>query len=250
MQPSDPYRIAFIEPAASHTARLRQLLEFEGITVAGFGPDELHRVRELRADLVVMDQTGLHGSTLAVSALVGCVLDPRPLTLALVGPGDELRGIELVERGLDAYVPTSCGSREFVARVRALLRRARRSEDGDADGLSTGAPTRPIRFGDLHIDPPRRCVRLRGRQLRLTEQEFRLLYFFAGSPGRVFDRQALLDAVWGNDTFVTTRSVDALVKRVRQQLRGAGRGDVFVETVRGVGYRLAESGLTASISAA
>jgi DNA-binding response OmpR family regulator len=249
MQPSDPYRIAFIEPTASGTAHLRQLLEFEGITVFGFGPDELHRVRELRADLVVMNQGALRGRTLAVSAALGGDLAPRPLTLALVGPGDELSGIELVERGLDAYIVTSCGCREFVARVRALLRRARRPGQGEAATVSPAGPARSVRFSDLHIDPPRRTVQLQGRPLRFTEQEFRLLYFLAGNPGRVFDRQALLDAVWGNETFVTTRSVDALVKRVRQQLRGAGRGDVSVETVRGVGYRLAGSGLRASTAA-
>jgi DNA-binding response OmpR family regulator len=82
-----------------------------------------------------------------------------------------------------------------------------------------------------------------GCDLRLTEQEFQLLYFLAGHPGRVFDRQALLDAVWGSDTFVTSRSVDALVKRVRHQLRTAGGRESFVETVRGVGYRLADDGL-------
>ena len=76
-----------------------------------------------------------------------------------------------------------------------------------------------------------------------------LLYFLAGNPGRVFDRQALLDAVWGADTFVTSRSVDALVKRLRQQLRGPSRGSSLVETVRGVGYRLTDAGVSASITA-
>ena len=67
-----------------------------------------------------------------------------------------------------------------------------------------------------------------------------MLYFLAGNPGRVFDRQALLDAVWGSDTYVTVRSVDALVKRVRHQLRAVGRLDPCVETIRGVGYRMAD----------
>jgi DNA-binding response OmpR family regulator len=162
-------------------------------------------------------------------------LSPRPLTLALVARGDEVSGIELVERGMDAFIATPCGSREFVARVRALLRRAHWPQDGSVGAIGE----RPLRVSDLHIDPLRRRARVSGCDLRLTEQEFQLLYFLAGNPGRVFDRQALLDAVWGNDTFVTARSVDALVKRVRHQLRAAGR-ESFVETVRGVGYRLAE----------
>ncbi|MGC4084882.1 MAG: winged helix-turn-helix domain-containing protein [Vicinamibacterales bacterium] len=100
----------------------------------------------------------------------------------------------------------------------------------------------------LDIDPGAQA-RAGGRDLKLTEQEFQLLYFLAGHPGRVFDRQALLDAVWGTDTFVTSRSVDALVKRLRHQLRPAPAGCV-VETVRGVGYRLSESPGGSSMTAA
>jgi DNA-binding response OmpR family regulator len=159
-----------------------------------------------------------------------------------VASGDELSGIELVERGFDAFIATPCGSREFVARVRALLRRTRLSGEGTA---VPGADA-PRRVSALDIDPLRRRVRVDGSDLRLTEQEFQLLYFLAGSPGRVFGREALLDAVWGSGTFVTTRSVDALVKRLRHQLRTAGGRDPVVETVRGVGYRLAESGFAAS----
>ena len=108
------------------------------------------------------------------------------------------------------------------------------------------AAGQPRRVSALDIDPLRRRVRMDGSDLRLTEQEFQLLYFLAGSPGRVFGREALLDAVWGSDTFVTTRSVDALVKRLRHQLRTAGGRESVVETVRGVGYRLAEYGLGAA----
>jgi DNA-binding response OmpR family regulator len=158
----------------------------------------------------------------------------------MVGTGDELHGIELVERGVDSFVAIPCGSREFVARVRALVRRARPYGAASAVEAASGG-TAVVRMADLDIDPSRRRVRARGVNVRLTEHEFQLLYFLAGDPGRVFDRQALLDAVWGDDTFVTWRSVDALVKRVRRQLRVAGRSDDLVETVRGVGYRLVES---------
>ena len=193
-------------------------------------------------DLVVLNQAGLRRSTFDVAVQAGCTLSPRTLTLALVARGDELSGIELVERGLDAFIATPCGSREFVARVRALLRRARWPDEG----IGLSGANRPLRVSALDIDPLRRRVRVHGSDLRLTEQEFQLLYFLAGSPGRVFGREALLDAVWGSDTFVTTRSVDALVKRLRHQLRTAGGRESVVETVRGVGYRLAEYGFGAA----
>ena len=246
----EPYRIAFIEPPASQTDQLQQLLEFEGIDVVSFAPNDLPRLPDRQIDLIVINQARLRAGTLAVVASVGRWFHPRPLSLALVAHGDELSGIELVERGLDAFIVSSCGGREFVARVRALLRRARRPVDAARPGSPTDALARTVQQSELHIDPSRRRARLRGQDLRLTEQEFQLLYFLAGSPGRVFDRQALLDAVWGNETFVTTRSVDALVKRLRQQLRTAGRGESCVETVRGVGYRLSDVRLNRSMSAA
>jgi len=247
---ADPLRILFVEPSAAHSDHLRQLLQFEGMAVAVLGPDEVTRLPEARADLVVVNHAQLRESTLAIAALAGRGRESRPLTLALVSQGDELKGVELVERGLDAYLVCPCGPREFVARVRALLRRARLPVDGLNAGATGDMVPSSVRAGALHIDPLRRRVRLSGRDLRLTEQEFQLLYFLAGNPGRVFDRQALLDAVWGNETFVTTRSVDALVKRLRHQLRLAGRGTQLVETVRGVGYRMADGAAAQSVSAA
>ena len=237
-----PHQIAFVEPATASTAHLRQLLEFEGILVTSFQPADPHRLREMDPDLVVVNQEGFRRGTFDVAARVCGSLSSRPLTLALVARGDELSGIELVERGLDAYIATPCGAREFVARVRALLRRSR----WPAEQADMPVGDQPRRVSALDIDPLRRRVRMDGSDLRLTEQEFQLLYFLAGSPGRVFGREALLDAVWGSDTFVTTRSVDALVKRLRHQLRTAGGRESVVETVRGVGYRLAEYGLGAA----
>ena len=249
MQRSAPYRVAFIESTASQTVHLRQLLEFERITVLQLTTDALHQMPELPVDLVVIDQRRLMSSAPAMAASLGRGLQPRALTLALVAQGDEVCGIELVERGLDAYMVVPCGAREFVARVRALLRRTRRLSPEAERGASMDGMARTVRIRDLQIDPSRRRVRMGDQDLRLTEQEFQLLYFLAGNPGRVFGRQALLDAVWGTDTFVTSRSVDALVKRLRQQLRAPSRGRSLVETVRGVGYRLTETALPASMSA-
>lgn len=238
MPPSPDHRTAIIEPSA-HIDRLARLLAFEGITVGRFARQDLHEVPAFGPDLLVLNQMRLRAGTLPVAAAVVDACIARPLTLAIVAQGDEMRGVELVERGLDGFITASCGAREFVARARALLRRAK----PDASVRRSDQPAiaaRPVRISELDIDPSRRRARICGRDLRLTEQEFQLLYFLAGNPGRVFDRQALLDAIWGSDTFVTVRSVDALVKRVRHQLRAAGRLDACVETVRGVGYRLAD----------
>jgi DNA-binding response OmpR family regulator len=245
MLTSDPYRVVFMEPTMSQTGQMRQLLEFEGMAVSLVDADAFHHLHDLNADVVLLNHARLSQSTLTLATEIGLRRQSRLRTAALVARGDELRGIELVERGLDAFIVMPCGPREFVARVRAMVRRARTSAEGVAAGERNAEA---VRVRDLDIDPSRRRVRVKGQDLRLTEQEFQLLYFLAGCPGRVFDRQALLDAVWGIDTFVTARSVDALVKRVRHQLRTAAQSESCVETVRGVGYRLNERAFRASVS--
>jgi two-component system phosphate regulon response regulator PhoB len=226
-------------------AHLRQLLEFEGFEVVECGAGDLHTLPTRAPHLAVLNHVRLRGSTLALAQAIGTGVE-RPLTLALVAAGEELKGVELVERGLDSYLAVPCGSREFVAQVRAMLRRV--SPEQASAGVTQ--VRRRVRMRHLDIDPARRRVQAAGCELRLTEQEFQLLYFLAGHPGRVFGRQALLDAVWGTRTFVTARSVDALVKRLRHQLRPVLKDTCIVETVRGVGYRLCElqagSGMTAA----
>jgi DNA-binding response OmpR family regulator len=132
----------------------------------------------------------------------------------------------------DDYVLKPIGIRELVARVRALVRRRRHF-------AAVQAQTACVRCSHLTIDPERHHVQIDGDTLMLTKYEFRLLYILAGNAGVIFDRQALLSRIWGSDTFVTTRSVDALVKRVRRKLRLAGHRGIVV-TVRGVGYKLEE----------
>jgi DNA-binding response OmpR family regulator len=245
----DRFRIVFVEPEASQGRHLGQLLEFEGFDVATFGRASLSRLPLHGAHLVVLNHSSLADSTVPIARALNGGADHGPLTLALVAHTEQHVGVELVERGLDAYLAYPCGPREFVARVRALLRRVRLVDNRRLDRAAGDLPGSAVRVSSLEIDPLRRRVQMQGQRLRLTEQEFQLLYFLAGHPGRVFDRQALLDAVWGNDTFVTTRSVDALVKRLRHQLRTADQGGTCVETVRGVGYRLTDRPLVAAAPA-
>ncbi len=234
--------VVFIEAEGSDTAVFRQLLQYEGLHVVTCREHDVTRMHEWSPHLLVIDQQRLGAATLSIVRRAEGRLARRPLTLALVGPGDEAQGVELVERGIDGYLPMSCGRREFVARARALLRRVQ-VHGGMAPPESdlAGVAGARVHIRHLDIDPARRRVCAAGRDLRLTEQEFQLLYVLAGNPGRIFDRPALLDAVWGGDTFVTERSVDALVKRLRHQLRPVLKDACFVETVRGVGYRLTES---------
>jgi len=139
-----------------------------------------------------------------------------------------------LEQGADGFLVKPFGFRELVASVRALLRTRPAGSAVDSPQAAWSDPRRLYVEG-LDVDPARRRVRVDGHEVRLTEQEFQLLYVLAANAGRVLSRGALLTQIWGR-TFVSTRSVDALVKRVRRRLEAAG-GPTRIQAVRGVGYR-------------
>src|SRR4029079_11375479 len=150
-----------------------------------------------------------------------------------------------------------CGVRELVARVRALLRRPRRvAATADAQAVTpptgttatgNGSPIEaeremhPIRIRDVEIDPARRRVRIDGQNIELTDQEFRMLHYLADNAGIVFSREALLSKIWRGDTFVTVRSVDTLVQRLRRRIAPDAAEPRYLLTVWGVGYKFADA---------
>ena len=140
---------------------------------------------------------------------------------------DRIVGLEL---GADDYVDKPFSPREVVARVRAVLRRVAPEAAHDA---GTVPP--------LQIDPDKRQAWAGGSLLNLSRTEFDLLATFMGAPGRVFEREQLLDKVWGLGVAVTERTVDVHIKSLRKKLVATGISADTIETVRGVGYRLAES---------
>jgi DNA-binding response OmpR family regulator len=148
--------------------------------------------------------------------------------------GDEVDRVVGLEVGADDYVPKPVSLRELLARVRALLRRARR-----AAARAAGAA---LTVGDVEVDPAARIVRRRGAEVPLRPREFDLLVFLLRHPGRVFTRGQLLEHVWGAGHVGDVRTVDVHMRRLREKLERRPGRPALLETVRGVGYRLRPAG--------
>ena len=154
--------------------------------------------------------------------------------LMLTAKREENDKVVGLESGADDYLTKPFGVRELVARVRALLRRPR------AQKTSATSTAAPIEAGPLRVDPSRRQVLVDGRAVDLTPHEFDVLYLLASSPGIVFTRDILLERVWTNDVHVTERSVDTLVKRLRQKIEANPAEPKLILTVWGTGYKFVE----------
>jgi len=136
---------------------------------------------------------------------------------------DRVLGLEL---GADDYVSKPFSPRELVARVKAVLRR-----------FETPPSPIPMRVGDIEIDSSAMILTVRGKQHSTTATEFRMLEHFVRHRGRVLTRDQILDSVWGDEAYVTPRSVDVYVRRLREKIERDPESPVYLRTVRGAGYR-------------
>lgn len=248
-------RALIIEPDPTIRESLRLCLECEGFRLSSIPEHDaaLMRVSIDPFDLVIVDHDVARPGAPRLCHEVRRRSANRAIAVVLlIAPAQRHDAIGLLEEGVDAFVVKPVSLRELVARVRAILRRTARDllPTSPVVSRTSELDEAPVQVRDLNIDRARRRVRVSGEELRLTEQEFQLLYFLANRPGRVFDRQALLDALWGNQAHVTPRSVDTLVKRLRQRLRLRQRSVDYVQTVRGVGYRFIDGARASSHRAA
>jgi DNA-binding response OmpR family regulator len=214
-------------------------LGLEGYACEGLanGQEALARAGRERFDLLVLDLMipGLDGVALCRAVRRGGPNHDVPI-LMLTARREESDKVVGLESGADDYLTKPFGVRELVARARALLRRPRQAPAAAADA---GADP-PVTVHGIEIDPARRRVRVAGREADLTDQEFRLLHLLATHAGIVFSREALLSKIWRGDTYVTVRSVDTLVKRLRRRIEPDPANPRFLLTVWGVGYKFAD----------
>ncbi|TFF19163.1 phosphate regulon transcriptional regulatory protein PhoB [Jiella endophytica] len=229
-------RIAVVEDEEALGVLLRYNLESEGysVDVIARGDEADLRLKEELPDLLILDWMlpGLSGVELCRRLRQREESERLPIIM-LTARGEESERVRGLSVGADDYVVKPFSTPELVARVRAMLRRAK--PEKIATHLSAG---------DIDLDRETHRVRRAGREIKLGPTEFRLLEFFMQSPGRVFSREQLLDGVWGRDIYVDERTVDVHVGRLRKAIN-RGRQRDPIRTVRGAGYALDEQFTTA-----
>jgi two-component system, OmpR family, phosphate regulon response regulator PhoB len=229
-----PSRVLIVEDEPDIRDLLAFHLERDGyqVATAATGTEALRQAARERPDLIVLD--------LMLPELDGREVCRRvrqdPATAAvpvimLTAKGDEVDRVVGLELGADDYVVKPFSPREFLARVRAVLRRARPSETGPG----------PLSAGAIRLDPSTHAVASSGEPVALTPKEFALLRALLDARGRVLSREFLLDRVWGyaRASEIESRTVDVHVRRLRAKLGGEGRR---ILTVKNAGYRIEPEG--------
>jgi DNA-binding response OmpR family regulator len=217
---------------------IRQYMEKEGYEVieADNGGQALQLLHQQEPDLMILDimLPGIDGFTVARSIRQPVDSDsvrniPIIMLTARTEEMDRITGFEL---GTDDYVTKPFSPRELVMRVKALLRRTTSSESKPSIEM-----TDPIIFEHLQLDPNTRTVEKDGQEIELTHKEFELLYFLASHPRHVFNRNQLLDKVWGYDFYGDDSNVTVHIHRLREKIEADPAKPQYIHTVWGVGYK-------------
>jgi two-component system phosphate regulon response regulator PhoB len=196
------------------------------VLTATRGAEGARLAAEKQPDLILLDI--MLPDVQGTDVLRGLRREPATATIPVIfltAKGEEVDRVVGFELGAEDYVVKPFSPRELTLRVKALLRRA---------GAGDLAEEKLLHSAGIRVDRARHEVMVEGRLLEITPTEFKLLAYLMERPGRVLSREQLLDSVWGSDVFVTDRTVDTHVKRLRSKLGPAAES---IETVRGVGYR-------------
>jgi two-component system, OmpR family, phosphate regulon response regulator PhoB len=225
--------VMIVEDEASLVTMLRYNFEKEGynVTESSNGEEAITIAEEIRPDVVILDWMLPRMSGIEVCRQLRRKPETRTVPIIMLTARseetDKVRGLNI---GADDYMIKPFSIPELVARVRALLRRAKPLQ---AKGQ--------INFSDIILDLNAHRVTRGGKNIHLGPTEFRLLQFFMERPGTVFSREELLNAVWGPEIYVEARTVDVHIRRLRRALNIDNSADV-IRTVRAAGYSLDSSG--------
>ena len=222
-------KITVVEDEEALSVLLRYNLEAEGYKVDTVlrGDEAEIQLKERVPDLLILDWMlpGVSGIELCRRLRARPETERLPIIM-LTARAEESERIRGLATGADDYVVKPFSTHELMARVRAMLRRAK------PEVISS-----VLQSGDITLDRETHRVHRKGREIRLGPTEFKLLEFLMSSPGRVYSRAQLLDGVWGHDIYVDERTVDVHVGRLRKAINLANMRDV-IRTVRGAGYAL------------
>jgi phosphate regulon transcriptional regulator PhoB len=225
-----PQRLVIIEDEKDIVELVRYNLRKEGFEVQAFqrGKEGLDFLRRNPVDLVLLDILLPDADGFEICRRLRS--DARMALLPVIfltAKGEEIDRVLGLEIGADDYVVKPFSPRELVARIKAVLRRQER----------VGEKRVVVESGDLRLDARTQEVSVAGRPVVLSTLEFKLLHFLASHPRHVFSRDRLLDEVWGQDRFVTPRTVDVHIRRLREKIESHPDRPHFLQTVRGAGYR-------------
>lgn len=221
--------ILLVEDEPAQQDVLSYNLQSEGfrLVTAVEGEEALLIAQEQNPDAIVLDWMLPNVSGIEVCRQLRARPDTKDIPiLMLTARGDESDRVRGLDSGADDYVVKPYSVNELIARLRALLRRTRPGSVGE-----------DLAYSGLHMDTQQHKVTLNGARVKLGPTEFRLLATFLEKPGRVWEREQLLDRVWGRDADIDLRTVDVHVGRLRKALKESGGSDP-IRTVRGVGYSL------------
>jgi DNA-binding response OmpR family regulator len=222
--------VVIIEDEKDIVELVRYNFRKEGFAVESFGRgrEGLDFLRRNPVDVVLLDILLPDDDGFSICRRLRADDHLRALpVIFLTAKGEEVDRVLGLEIGGDDYVVKPFSPRELVARVKAVLRRQER----------TAEKREVVEVGNVRLDTRTQEVTVGGRPVQLSTLEFKLLYHLASHPRHVFNRDRLLDEVWGRDRFVTPRTVDVHIRRLREKIEALPNRPQFLQTVRGSGYR-------------
>ncbi|HTT59932.1 MAG TPA: response regulator transcription factor [Acidimicrobiales bacterium] len=222
-------KILIVEDEASFIDALTVGLEREGfeVAIARDGQQGLTLFQNGHFDIVLLDLMLPRLSGLDVCRSIRATSNVPIIIVS--AKGEEVDMVLMLEIGADDYVTKPYRLRELVARIRAVLRRRRDTENPDSDEI--------ISLGNVRLDIDARRCYVDDREIKLRKKEFALLRLLLENPGRVLTREVLIDRVWGSDYVGDTKTLDVHIKRLRTLIEAEPKTPIHISTVRGVGYR-------------
>ena len=224
-----PKSILVVDDEADLVELVSYNLKKEGFSVdaASDGESALEKIKKGKYDLLILDLMlpGIQGMELC-SILRNDQKTAHIPIIMLTAKGEEVDRVLGLEMGADDYIAKPFSPRELIARVKAVLRRI--SEKPSTE--------KHLKIKNLEIDKERYTVTIKGKPVKLSATEFKLLLFLAERKGKVFNRDQLLDAVWRDEAFVEPRTVDVHIRRLRSQIEQDSTNPQYIKTMRGIGY--------------